>query len=245
MDPNQDSPDLDPTAVAGQPAAEMHEGAPAFSDAPDLDAAPDQGAEPEIDWKAKYEADQAQWQQETAAERQRREALEVQQQQLLAQAGQAAWDKEAQDARAYANTLDTDSAFEYMDKFRANREARIMDQAQKTTQAFAINQFVDQVVSYWGLKPTDRLRLGSDPNQMNAIAEAIVADRADTSSEIATLRKELQQEKRARQAREALANPAYRQGGTRPNGAPAGSADPNSLDPWVARLTGMVPEPRR
>jgi hypothetical protein len=227
---HQDNFELDPNAAIGQPAAEMHEGAPAFPDAPGLETAPEQSTEPEIDWKAKYEADVAAWQQETVAERQRREALEIQQQQLLAQAGQAAWQQEEARAQQHASTLDYDSALAFMQQFYRAREARTMQYAQSIAHSSAMENYVGQVISYWGLNPTDRVRLGNDPNQMNAIAESIVAERQSTSSEVAQLRKELEHLKRGQQAQAALNNPAYRQGGARPAGALPPEIEKGSID---------------
>lgn len=240
MDQTQENPDFDPTAAIRQPAAEMDEGAPAFSDAPDVEDAPDQQAEPEIDWQA----DATRWQQEAAAERQRREALEIQQQQILAQAGQAAWDQEEHRNLNHANTLDYESGMAHMRNFYKGRENTILQQAQQTTHAFALNKFADEVIDYWGLGPSDRVRLGADPNQMNGIAESIQTERHQTSSEIEQLRKELKQLKRGQNAERARNDPAYRQGGTRPAGAPGGPVDPNDLSVWTERLTGMLPQRR-
>jgi hypothetical protein len=66
-DPNVDqSTDPQETYAGFDPsAAEMHEGVPAFSDAPDEESAPQESSEEQIDYRALWESAQ----QETAAER--------------------------------------------------------------------------------------------------------------------------------------------------------------------------------
>jgi hypothetical protein len=229
-DPTEDRAAFDPSA------AEQYEGAPAASAAPDDEDAPQDEAAEEPDYRALWESAQ----QETAQERQARQALEAQQQQLMFQASQQAWEKERQDAHAYAAQLDYEPAQKYLADFYAGREQRLMGWAQQATQAVWINQHAEQVMRHFGLDPEDRVRLGSDPNQMAAIAQSIAGERSRFDERLSRIERENKQLKRQIAAGQALGNPAYRQGGTRP-GAPK-PTDPNYAGS-LAQLADLLSAP--
>ncbi len=245
MDPNQNvnQPDDPQANYAGfdPSTAEMHEGVPAFSDALDGENAP-QGEAPEeqVDYRALYESAQ----QETAQERSARQQLEAQQQQLMFQASQAAWEQERQNAHAHANTLDYEQAQQHLANFYQQREQRLMGWAQQATQAVWINQHADQVIRQHGLSPDDRARLGNDPQQFAAVAQSISSERQRYTSELQDTKAQLKKMQQQLAANGALSNPAYRQGGARPNGAVPNQLVPGSVEK-LAAILGMPAQPRR
>lgn len=240
MDPQQPTDDLEGLRAAFEPpAAEQYEGAPAASAAPDGTGAPQGEATEEVDYRALWEQEQqrtAQLQQETAAERAERERLQAEQQQIVLRASQQAWEEERRRAHEYAKTLDFDQHDAYLANFYGNRERQLMEWSLNTTAQAAINEHAGKVIEYWGLEPQDRARLGTDPNQMNAIAESIVADRKRYNAKVETLEKELTQLRRQMNGNAALANPAYRQGGARPGVATPSNFPKDSLEFLGERL---------
>lgn len=242
MDPQQPANDLEGLRAAFEPpAAEQYEGAPAASAAPDGTDAPPEQASEQVDYRALWE----QAQQETAAERAERERLQMEQQQIVLRASQQAWEEERRRAHEYAKTLDFDQHDAYLANFYAQRENRLMEWSLTTTAQAAINEHAGKVIAYWGLDPQDRARLGHDPNQMNAIAESIVADRQRHGAEVETLRKELTQLRRQVNGNAALANPAYRQGGVRPGVATPSKFPTSSLEFLGERLGIPYGDPSR
>lgn len=222
-------------------AAEQYEGAPAASAAPDDDSAPPQDETPQVDWQAEIAAREAR----AAAAEQRAQQLEAERQQLMFQASQQAWEQERQQAHAHAATLDYEPAQQYLAQFYADRERRLMGWAQQATAAVWINQHADDVMRRYGLGPEDRIRLGSDPQQMEANAQWIVNERTRNTAEVDGLRKELTALKRQMAAQGALGNPAYRTGGTRPNGTPPTELPAGSLEKLAAILNGPPAMPQR
>lgn len=235
MDPQHPADDLEDIRAAFDPsAAEQYEGAPAASAAPDgNDAPPEEGTE-QVDYRALWE----QAQHETAAERAERERLEAERQQIVFQASQQAWEEERRRAKEHAKTLDYEQALEYMSNFSADRERRVMEWSLNTAAQAAVNEHAGKVISYWGLAPEDRARLGGDPHRMNEIAQSIVADRQRTSAEVESLRKEVKQLRSRVNGNNALANPAYRQGGSRPPVAVPSDVPKGSLE-FLGRRLGI------
>lgn len=239
-DPNVDQSNDPQANYAGfdPSAAEMHEGVPAFSDAPDEENAPqDASAEDQIDYQALWQAAQ----QETAAERSQRERLEAQQQQLMYQASQAAWENERKNAHQHAQTLDYEPAQQYLAQFYQQREQRLMGWAQQATQGVWAASHADQVIRHYGLSPEDRARLGNDPAQFAAVAQSIAAERQRYSAELNETKAELKKMRQQLAAQGALGNPAYRQGGARPNGAIPTNVQPGSIEHLAASLGLQAP----
>lgn len=227
MDPQNPGVDPQANAAAYDPtAAEMHEGAPAFSDAPDGQDAPEQEPEEQVDYRALYE----QSQQETAQERQLREAREAELQRLAFQASQYAWQQEVEEHKKRTANLDYEEARKADESFYRNREQQVMNWAQQATAATYINAHAEKVIAYWGLNPEDRAMLGGDPNRMNDIAQSIATQRQQYRSELQETKKELKQLRNQIAANAALQNPAYRQGGGRPPVATPPNVDKGSID---------------
>jgi hypothetical protein len=239
MDPTQFDPE-DDRAATDPSAAEQYEGAPAASDAPDDDAAPQEETEGQIDWQAVA----AEREHRAAAAEQRAQQLEAEQQRLAFQASQYAWQREEEEHHQRTANLDYEQKVNADRAFYASREQRLMNWAQTATQAVWVNQHADDVIRRYGLSPDDRIRLGPDPAQMEANAEWIVNERSRGSAEVAALRKELTQLKRQVGANRALDNPAYRQGGARPGTSAPPTVDPTDLSQWTRALEPWLPQRR-
>lgn len=237
MDPNQLDPE-DPNAATDPSAAEQYEGAPAASAAPDDDLAPEDEAPEQIDWQVI--ADERE--RRAVAAEQQAQALATQQQQMALQVAEAAWEQERQQAHAYARTLDYEQHDKYLEQYYGYVDQRRKQQYAQAVAPVYINAQADRIMGAYGLAPEDRVRLGSDPNQMEAIAHSIASERQRYQAEREADRAELKKLKRQMQANQALSNPAYRQGGARPGTNAPGNVDPNDMSQWKRALG--IPEGR-
>ena|SRR6188768_863405 len=221
-------------------------------DAPDPNEVYDDGQE--ADAPAEEAAPARDYEAELAAERQRADAAaqraqayeqnELRRQQYEAQTLQQQWNQAQTEAKAYAKTLPYEEAIEYMDSFRAQREAALTQWGTDNfnrLQQTQITQQAEKIAKTNGLSEEDTQALvraamtSGDPNAMQTEAARLKGIYGTKDQEISALKARLERlEKQGRQQQRA-ASGLNRVGGS--NGRPLPrNVEPGSADHLRAEL---------
>lgn len=207
----------------------------AVDTAPELTGEPfaadfEQPGGPTIDYAAMLEAER----QEKAvlarqlAEREQREAAwERQRQQMAFAQAQAAWKAKEDSLLQQTRDYDPEQRIQVMQAFYNEQLQQAIQAGQQAVQMVSTHSFADQVMREHGLTAEDRILLGNDPRQMQAIAGRIKAERDQHSRLVA----QIERDRRARTAQQTLESGVNRIGGV--NGRPVtvqGDYEKGSMD---------------
>lgn len=219
--------------LAGEQEAPADEATP-FEGAPDdadegeaPDAELDAGAEvplPDPDEiRQQYEAQLQQLQERTQYLEQERQQREFQRQQQQREQAEWAWrqaeEQEKVAARQEAERLglDFENAIVHvqnrMGAFYNQRDQALRQVAQQMIEQQNIAGYREHLTQQYGLSAEDAMMLGNDTSRMHLIAERIASQRTQVQSELETMRKELDQLKRAQKAQKRMASGVDRTGG--------------------------------
>lgn len=167
-------------------------------------------------------------------------AAEHQRQQVLYQQAQQAWKQREQQLIAQTSDYDSDTRLAVLQEFYNQQINQVAQAGQQAVQMVSVHAWADQVIRENGLKPEDRIMLGNDPNQMQAIAARLKAER----DEYANLRKQVERGSRAQQAQQHIENGINRIGGVGGRPAPVEPTYQKGSPEHLRELWNN-PQPRR